>query len=73
VDVETAKQTGRASFGEMIARLRAEPAIGVLLVEKTDRLYRNLKDWVTVDLLEGARLLELARNTRRHFEKQEPR
>jgi hypothetical protein len=24
----------------------------VLLVEKTDRLYRNLKDWVTVDQLE---------------------
>jgi site-specific DNA recombinase len=27
-------------------------AIRVLLVEKTDRLYRNLKDWVTVDELE---------------------
>jgi site-specific DNA recombinase len=52
VDVETAKQTGRASFGEMIARLRADPAIRVLLVEKTDRLYRNLKDWVTVDELD---------------------
>jgi site-specific DNA recombinase len=51
IDVETAKQTGRASFGEMIARLRAEPAIRVLLVEKTDRLYRNLKDWVTVEEL----------------------
>ena len=52
IDVETAKQTGRANFGEMIARLRAEPAIRVLLVEKTDRLYRNLKDWVTVDELD---------------------
>jgi site-specific DNA recombinase len=38
VDVETAKQTGRLSFGEMIARLRARPRIRVLLVEKTDRL-----------------------------------
>jgi DNA invertase Pin-like site-specific DNA recombinase len=28
------------------------PAIRVLLVEKTDPLYRNLKDWVTVDELE---------------------
>src|SRR5262249_1394114 len=27
-------------------------AVRVLLVEKTDRLYRNLKDWVTVDELE---------------------
>src|SRR5262249_40677685 len=49
VDVETAKQTGRGAFGEMIAYLRAHPTVRVLLVEKTDRLYRNLKDWVTVD------------------------
>jgi len=52
VDVETAKQTGRAAFGEMIAYLKTHPAVRVLLVEKTDRLYRNLKDWVTVDELE---------------------
>ena len=36
----------------MIAYLRAHPSIRVLLVEKTDRLYRNLKDWVTVDELD---------------------
>ena len=53
VDVETAKQTGRAAFGEMIAHLKAQPSIRILLVEKTDRLYRNLKDWVTVDDLEA--------------------
>jgi hypothetical protein len=47
VDVETAKQTGRASFGDMVGHLRAHPSIRALLVEKTDRLYRNLKDWVT--------------------------
>jgi site-specific DNA recombinase len=52
VDVETAKQTGRTAFSEMIAHLKAQPSIRVLLVEKTDRLYRNLKDWVTVDDLE---------------------
>ena len=52
VDVETAKRTGRASFGEMIAHLRARPAMHALLVEKTDRLYRNLKDWVTLDELD---------------------
>src|SRR5262244_4628179 len=52
VDVETAKQTGRAAFGDMVAYLRAHPAVRVMLVEKTDRLYRNLKDWVTVDELE---------------------
>jgi DNA invertase Pin-like site-specific DNA recombinase len=53
VDVETAKQTGRAAFGEMVAYLKAHPVVRVLLVEKTDRLYRNLKDWVTVDELEA--------------------
>jgi DNA invertase Pin-like site-specific DNA recombinase len=51
VDVETAKQTGRAAFGQMVAYLKANPSIRVMLVEKTDRLYRNLKDWVTVDEL----------------------
>ncbi len=52
VDVETAKQSGRAAFGEMVAFLEANPAVRILLVEKTDRLYRNLKDWVTIDDLE---------------------
>jgi site-specific DNA recombinase len=52
VDVETAKQTGRAAFGEMVAYLKVHPAVRVMLVEKTDRLYRNLKDWVTVDELD---------------------
>jgi site-specific DNA recombinase len=52
IDVETAKQTGRAAFGEMVAYLKAHPSVRVVLVEKTDRLYRNLKDWVTVDDLD---------------------
>jgi site-specific DNA recombinase len=52
VDVETAKQAGRAAFGEMVAYLSAHPSVRVMLAEKTDRLYRNLKDWVTVDELE---------------------
>jgi site-specific DNA recombinase len=43
VDVETAKQTGRTAFGEMVAFLKAHPSVRVMLVEKTDRLYRNLK------------------------------
>jgi site-specific DNA recombinase len=52
LDVETAKLTGRAAFGEMVAYLKAHPSVRVMLVEKTDRLYRNLKDWVTVDELD---------------------
>jgi site-specific DNA recombinase len=52
VDVETAKTAGRGSFGDMVAYLRAHPSVRALLVEKTDRLYRNLKDWVTIDELD---------------------
>ena len=52
LDIETAKQTGRVAFGEMVAYLKKHPSIRVMLVEKTDRLYRNLKDWVTVDELD---------------------
>lgn len=49
VDVETAKAAGRTNFNQMIAYLRRHPAVGAILVEKTDRLYRNLRDWVTLD------------------------
>jgi DNA invertase Pin-like site-specific DNA recombinase len=38
IDVETAKQTGRAAFGEMVAYLKVHPSLRVMLVEKTDRL-----------------------------------
>lgn len=51
VDVETARKTGRTAFGEMLRYLRKHPEVRILLVEKTDRLYRNLKDWVTIDEL----------------------
>jgi len=50
VDIETAKQAGRAEFGNMVAFLnKRAPRPPVVLVEKTDRIYRNLKDWVTLD------------------------
>jgi len=49
LDVETAKRAGRTGFAEMVAFLRKNPKCRVLIVEKTDRLYRNLKDWVTLD------------------------
>jgi site-specific DNA recombinase len=53
VDVETAKQSGRTNFDEMIRYLRKHKAVQTILVEKTDRLYRNLKDWVTIDELDA--------------------
>jgi site-specific DNA recombinase len=48
-DVETAKRVGRTAFSEMVAFLRETPIPRpIILVEKTDRLYRNIKDWVTI-------------------------
>src|SRR6266853_1441631 len=52
VDVETAKKPGRAGFDEMTKFLKRSASVRVLLVEKTDRLYRNLKDYVTMDELD---------------------
>ncbi|WP_083850402.1 recombinase family protein [Rhodovulum sp. PH10] len=52
VDVETAKQSGRVNFSEMVRYLKSHPQVQYLLVEKTDRLYRNLKDWVILDELD---------------------
>ena len=51
VDVETAKTIGRKSFGEMAEFLRRSHCRR-LLVEKTDRLYRNFRDAVTLEDLE---------------------
>jgi site-specific DNA recombinase len=51
-DVETAKQAGRANFEEMIKLLRRSPSVRVVLVEKTDRLYRNFRDYVILEDLD---------------------
>jgi signal transduction histidine kinase/DNA invertase Pin-like site-specific DNA recombinase len=53
VDVETAKRAGRTGFSQMLAYLRkSEARCRIVLVEKTDRLYRNFKDYVTLDELD---------------------
>jgi site-specific DNA recombinase len=55
IDVETAKKSGRTNFNEMVgllqkeAKSRRENRCRTILVEKTDRLYRNFKDYVTID------------------------
>ena len=51
VDVETAKTTGRKSFGEMLEFLRKSKNCHTVLVEKTDRLYRNFEDQVFLEKL----------------------
>src|SRR5262245_18749855 len=53
-DVETAKQAGRSGFAEMIAFLKTTPSCRSILVEKTDRLYRNFRDYVTLEDLDVA-------------------
>lgn len=53
VDNETAKKSGRTNFGEMIKYLKKHKSINTILVEKTDRLYRNFKDYVLLDDFEG--------------------
>ena len=48
VEAETAKKAGRVAFNKMVARVRKLGG-GTILVEKSDRLLRNLKDWVTIE------------------------
>jgi DNA invertase Pin-like site-specific DNA recombinase len=52
VDVETAKTTGRKQFGEMVRFLSNHKTCRIVLVEKTDRLYRNFRDCVTLEDLD---------------------
>jgi site-specific DNA recombinase len=54
-EAETAKKSGRTQFLEMVKFLKLEQKrktdniCNIILVEKTDRLYRNFKDYVTLD------------------------
>jgi site-specific DNA recombinase len=53
IDVETAKVSGRTKFNEMLLYLKKHPkSCRTILVEKTDRLYRNIKDYATIDELD---------------------
>lgn len=53
VEAETAKRAGRTEFNNMIKFLKKNKNVKNILVEKTDRLYRNLKDYVIIDELEN--------------------
>jgi site-specific DNA recombinase len=52
VDVETAKISGRKQFGAMVRFFRENRSCRTAIVEKTDRLYRNFRDCVTLEDLE---------------------
>jgi site-specific DNA recombinase len=52
-DVESGKDRGRKNFGQMVGYLEKNVgACRTILVEKTDRLYRNLPDYGTIDALD---------------------
>ena len=51
-DDETAKSAGRTGFGQMIEYIKKNKDVNTILVEKTDRLYRNFKDYVIIDELD---------------------
>ncbi len=61
----TAKRAGRTGFDAMIAYLVKNTQCRILLVEKTDRLYRNFRDWVTIDEIKGLEVHFVKRKTRR--------
>lgn len=50
-DAETAKKAGRTNYNAMLEYLKANPEVKTVLVEKTDRLYRNFKDYVTLEIM----------------------
>ena len=52
VEVESAKAAGRRQFAEMVTFFRRNRACRILMVEKTDRLYRNQRDAITLEDLE---------------------
>ena len=56
VDVESGRKKGREQFGQLLQWLRRQPeGRRVVVADKTDRVYRNLRDWVVLDEL-GAEL-----------------
>jgi site-specific DNA recombinase len=59
IDVESAKNPGRKEFSKMLRVLRENGDIRVVLVEKTDRLYRNRTDSLAFEELIEKSNLEL--------------
>ena len=51
IDVESAKNPGRKEFGNMVRLLEGCSSCRIVLVEKTDRLYRNRTDSLTFEEL----------------------
>jgi site-specific DNA recombinase len=52
VEIETAKKAGRKQFGAMVDYLQKNRSCRVVIAEKTDRLYRNWRDPLTLEDLD---------------------
>jgi len=50
--IDVTKQSGRTNFSKMVKFFQDNPDVKILLCEKTDRLYRNFKDYVIIDDLD---------------------
>ena len=59
VDIESAKNPGRKEFGNMLHLLEKDPSCRIVLVEKTDRLYRNRTDALAFESLIEKRNVEI--------------
>ncbi len=49
IETESAKSAGRPQFEAMLGFMAESSEVQTILVEKTDRLYRNFSDWVKLD------------------------
>ena len=63
VDVESASKSGRTGFSAMVAFLRKQRSCRIILVEKTDRLYRNFKDYATLDVKDWGLSIHLVKES----------
>jgi site-specific DNA recombinase len=59
VDIESAKNPGRKEFTNMLRLLESDSACRIVLVEKTDRLYRNRTDALSFETLIEKRGIEI--------------
>jgi hypothetical protein len=58
-DTETAKTAGRENFRKMLDFIRASKKPVILLVEKTDRLYRNMEEHLILTSLMTSKGLQI--------------
>src|SRR5271167_3900191 len=59
IDIESAKNPGRKEFTKMLRLLETDESIRIVLVEKTDRLYRNRTDSLAFEELIEKRGVEV--------------